>query len=200
MESSKWHIHVPVCACHLHRKNPDNKVHGANMGPICGRQDPGGPHVGHMNFAIWKGIVTFAVGPTKTMELKNMSLYSITFYVSLCHKVSVFGLVLSHNVWFMMQECFSFCFFLVVVVIFFSEEYNRTHSTCTTFLQSFHKCIPLAVAREAEAHRAGNRYLTMIQLEGSRVLGGYILLFPDMSSTLHSQNEWFNISGSDIYL
>ena len=31
---------------------PDNKVHGANMGPIWGRQDPGGPHVGPMNFAI----------------------------------------------------------------------------------------------------------------------------------------------------
>ena len=25
---------------------PDSKVHGANMGPIWGRQDPGGPHVG----------------------------------------------------------------------------------------------------------------------------------------------------------
>ena len=32
---------------------PDYKVHGANMGPIWGRQDPGGPHVGPMNFAIW---------------------------------------------------------------------------------------------------------------------------------------------------
>ena len=32
---------------------PDSKVHGANMGPICGRQDLGGPHVGPMNFAIW---------------------------------------------------------------------------------------------------------------------------------------------------
>ena len=31
---------------------PDSKVHGANMGPIWGRQDPGGPHVGPMNFAI----------------------------------------------------------------------------------------------------------------------------------------------------
>ena len=28
---------------------PDGKVHGANMGPIWGRQDPGGPHVGPMN-------------------------------------------------------------------------------------------------------------------------------------------------------
>ena len=32
---------------------PDSKVHGENMGPIWGRQDPGGPHVGPMNFAIW---------------------------------------------------------------------------------------------------------------------------------------------------
>ena len=32
---------------------PDSKVHGANMGPIWVRQDPNGPHVGPMNFAIW---------------------------------------------------------------------------------------------------------------------------------------------------
>ena len=35
-------------------ESPDSKVHGANMGPIWGRQDPGGPHVGPMNFAIWE--------------------------------------------------------------------------------------------------------------------------------------------------
>ena len=35
------------------REVPDSKVHGANMGPIWGRQDPGGPHVGHVNLAIW---------------------------------------------------------------------------------------------------------------------------------------------------
>ena len=34
---------------------PDSKVHGANMGPSWGRQDPGGPHAGPMNFAIWDG-------------------------------------------------------------------------------------------------------------------------------------------------
>ena len=32
---------------------PDSKVHGANMGLIWGRQDPDGPHVDPMNFAIW---------------------------------------------------------------------------------------------------------------------------------------------------
>ena len=31
---------------------PDSKIHGANMGPILGRQDPGGPHVGPMNLDI----------------------------------------------------------------------------------------------------------------------------------------------------
>ena len=35
---------------------PDGKVHWANMGPIWVRQDPGGPHVGPMNFAIWDTI------------------------------------------------------------------------------------------------------------------------------------------------
>ena len=34
--------------------NPDGKVRGAYMGPIWGRQNPGGPHVGPMNFAIWE--------------------------------------------------------------------------------------------------------------------------------------------------
>ena len=36
--------------CHRY---PERKVHGANMGPIWGRQDPGGPHVGHVNIAIY---------------------------------------------------------------------------------------------------------------------------------------------------
>ena len=35
---------------------PDSKVHGANMGPIWGRQDPGGSHVGPMNPAIWDSV------------------------------------------------------------------------------------------------------------------------------------------------
>ena len=32
---------------------PNNKVYGAYMGPTWGRQDPGGPHVGHTSLAIW---------------------------------------------------------------------------------------------------------------------------------------------------
>ena len=32
---------------------PESKVHGANVGHTWGRKDPGGPHVGNINFAIW---------------------------------------------------------------------------------------------------------------------------------------------------
>ena len=35
------------------REYPDSKVHGANMGPIWGQQDPGGPHVDPTNLATW---------------------------------------------------------------------------------------------------------------------------------------------------
>ena len=37
----------------LRQHIPDSKVHGDNMWPIWGRQDPDWPHVGPMNFAIW---------------------------------------------------------------------------------------------------------------------------------------------------
>ena len=36
---------------------PDSKAHGANMVPIWGRHDPGKPHVGPMNFAIWDYLI-----------------------------------------------------------------------------------------------------------------------------------------------
>ena len=32
---------------------PESKVHGPNMGPVWGRQNPGGPRVGHKNLVIW---------------------------------------------------------------------------------------------------------------------------------------------------
>ena len=63
---------------------------------------------------------------------------------------------------------------LVVVVILFPEEYNRTHSICTTFIKSFHKRIPLAVAREAEAHRTDNRYFNNDTAGGKQ--GGYFIV------------------------
>ena len=37
--------------------DPDSKFHEANKGSIEGRQDPGGPHDGPMNFSIWGAIL-----------------------------------------------------------------------------------------------------------------------------------------------
>ena len=57
-------VHIAeIMACHLFStkplpKDPDSKIHGANVGPTWGRQDPGGPHVGHRNLAIW-GILPY---------------------------------------------------------------------------------------------------------------------------------------------
>ena len=57
---------------------PDSKVHGANMGPIWGRQGPGGPHVGPMNPAIW---VLCAICTWEIMS---------TFYKWLCSQLYEF--------------------------------------------------------------------------------------------------------------
>ena len=46
-----------VIACCRTDGNPDSQFHGADMGPIWDRQDPGGPHVGPMSFAIWEAFV-----------------------------------------------------------------------------------------------------------------------------------------------
>ena len=39
---------------HFSYTNLNSKVHVANMGPMWGPQDPGGPQVGQVNLAIWK--------------------------------------------------------------------------------------------------------------------------------------------------
>ena len=51
----------PRCRLFLqiaYTNGPDSKVHGANMGPIWGGQDPGGRHVGPMNLTIWELFVS----------------------------------------------------------------------------------------------------------------------------------------------
>ena len=49
--------------------SPDSKVHGANMGLIWGRQDPGGPHVGPMNLAIWEGVTGAIIHSTAMLSI-----------------------------------------------------------------------------------------------------------------------------------
>ena len=51
------HHDKPSCSwfwCDIfHKVHPGGKVNGATLGPIWGRQDPGGPHFGPLNLAIW---------------------------------------------------------------------------------------------------------------------------------------------------
>ena len=58
---------------------PDSKVHGANMGPIWGRQDPGGPHVGPMNFVLWDPILCFSEYDASNDQL-GFSVYVSLWY------------------------------------------------------------------------------------------------------------------------
>ena len=49
------------------QRYPDSKVHGANMGPIWGRQDPGWNHVRPMNLAIWVWLSCLCVCEVKRL-------------------------------------------------------------------------------------------------------------------------------------
>ena len=85
---------------------PDSKVHGANFGPIWGRQDPGGPHVGRMNFAIWVVLFRYA---------QHLRQFILIFPVPLFHCMSRWAGI------FCDLFCFSFCF-----VIYNCNELLRT--------------------------------------------------------------------------
>ena len=54
----------------------DSTVHGANMGPIWDRQDPGGSHVGPMNLAIW-------VSPTRPAIFSTTSVVTFESFVEI---------------------------------------------------------------------------------------------------------------------
>ena len=64
---NSFNVQQTLSCCHI--DCPDSKVHGANMGPMWGRQDPGGPHIGPKNLAIW--------GVVPKHWLKMMILYYI---------------------------------------------------------------------------------------------------------------------------
>ena len=60
---------------------PDSKVLGANVGPIWGRQDPGGPHVGPMNFAIY---ITLLI--SQSSWIKPMAFPLDAIKLATCHQ------------------------------------------------------------------------------------------------------------------
>ena len=75
---------------------PGSKVHVPNMGPIWGREDPGGPHVGPIHLAIW-GILV--VWNDMIMSSGNVAINMQTLY---CYKtfnvrVSLLGNSYAYN-------------------------------------------------------------------------------------------------------
>ena len=62
------------------QNNPDSKVHRANMGPIWGRQEPGGTHVGPMNFAIWE------FTRLRILEVQHIGAIAWTQHTLPCHR------------------------------------------------------------------------------------------------------------------
>ena len=74
---------------------PDSKVHGANMGPIWGRQGPGGPHVGPMNLAIWVCLM----GGFTTQSVSNEKLSRFTTQESVMQNFDKFD-IFRWNKWF----------------------------------------------------------------------------------------------------
>ena len=92
---------------------PDSKVHGDNMGPIWGWQDPGGPHVGPMNLAIWDH--------EADSFLKCPCLAKFcTFYGTL--KFSMIGLV--DNIWGMTLPLWWHCH--SIFMGWYTEQWNRS--------------------------------------------------------------------------
>ena len=79
---------APSQAC----KYSDSKVHVANMGPIWDRQDPGGPHVGPMNFALWTSlcalIVDCIIRNEISIEINYISFRKIKWNI-ICKKAAI---------------------------------------------------------------------------------------------------------------
>ena len=76
----------------------DSKVHGANMESIWGRQDPGGPYIGPMNFAIWVSI----------LEKINLLQWVCTVYIPFkydCFSANFWDM---SSLWADFQSCFPF--------------------------------------------------------------------------------------------
>ena len=95
--SNPW----PTAACLISRltakrqSSPDSKVHGANMGPILGQQDPGGPHVGPMNFAIWVYITGYGGNPTKMFLGHSIIIFSLLSLANWKQKFIMLTLLIS---------------------------------------------------------------------------------------------------------
>ena len=109
---------------------PDSKVHGANMGPIWGRQDPGGPRVCPVNFAICVVLFRYAQHLRQLILILPVPLFHcMSRWVGgvFCMFFFCFGLFLF--VCFFVLFCFLLLFFALsstIVTNFFEHSINNT--------------------------------------------------------------------------
>ena len=75
-------------------------VHGANMEPIWGRQDPGGPHVGPMNLAIRDVVTKHNIYPSKMPVSSYFQHNFNTDCASTSHKCVPFNPGVNCMIWF----------------------------------------------------------------------------------------------------
>ena len=83
----------------LHNLTPVSVVHklchtpliarfvGPTWGPIWGRQDPCGPHVGHMNFAIWDVVLNVCNSTPKAhaVRISARNIFLLNHILDLCY-------------------------------------------------------------------------------------------------------------------
>ena len=72
-----------IIICYPSIPIPDSKVHGAIMGPIWSRQDPGGPHVGRMNLTLWDVIQSYFHFGDVIMSTMASQITSLTIVYSI---------------------------------------------------------------------------------------------------------------------
>ena len=91
---------------------PDSKVHWANMGPIWGRQDPGGPHVGPTPWSLLSG-VWFILQGTRMLLEKKQKTFSDRLVSSVAVRIAI-------------PQCIT----LGLLATFMTFIFNSNHCSC----------------------------------------------------------------------
>ena len=115
---------------------PDSKVPVAKMGPTWDRQDPGGPHVGHRNLAIWvrlillqldnRGVIFVLISTAKCTRMKRLRSWELKTYILLI----CLGDIMCNTILYTVLYCIVFRFL-------FSELANvRCNLSWNTFIEA----------------------------------------------------------------
>ena len=133
-----WHLIALLCwhSGQLY-DYPDSKVHGANMGPIWGRQNPGGPHIGPMLSGYPVSVI--------------MSCLNRRLLISIWEKIILLCKILSYHASSRLVYCFNeygkkmgqITYFAMNVIIKYEELYMDPIDICNCYLVSvWHHRVP----------------------------------------------------------